>query len=70
MHLSVAETYMLKNPNKLDLYLQEIKEISNLLDRYNKWKSREKFYWKWMVNLLAFLYFAYLLTLKFLVQYK
>lgn len=49
MHLSIAEIYMLKNPGKIDLYLQEINQISNLLDRYNKWEFREKKYWKWMV---------------------
>lgn len=52
MHLSIAEVYMLKNPGKLDLYLQEITKISNLLNRYNKWETREKNYWKWMSSVI------------------
>lgn len=41
--------YSLKNSESMESYINETKSVSNLLLNYSKWKSKEHYYWNWMV---------------------
>lgn len=52
-HLSINETSLLKNHDHLKNYLHKIQKITQMLDYYNRWKSKESFYWEWMVSIVS-----------------
>ncbi|XP_005988398.1 tubulin epsilon and delta complex protein 1 [Latimeria chalumnae] len=51
-HLSMAETDMLRNPEKFNKFVQLLELENSRLEAYLEWKSMEVIYWQWMESVL------------------